>query len=729
MSEEPIHPNQRKQLITDNIIHSNNEHNNGDNFTFKNNNKKIDDYEGNDTFKQKKNLMKLNNLFNLDNENKALNQIKANVLNFEDIINKRNNELLNHSKNQYFSIRSVNEENVINPKTDINRKLNISQKSSKKNLNKKATKNNNLKKVSKSTKMSSDKFKVFENKSMDAVDFEHFLKNKNSPLNRKIKTKDKIMKEKFNIKTDKDKLRIFNKKSIEKINNKNNKIKCHKTNNSKKNISKNNTEIFSKSKYDEILINYFKFKKIDARNIGNFEKTNDIIDNHSSIQQKASSKRKIINPKTKRNSNKRDFRTEDTGVSLDITVDEINAAIKSKNIGKNIQKRFIPIKDNLKNYDNSKFEKYDTEQIRYELIRDFSNIRPDIGNGFLRRMQFDSLKRNNKAEMLNELVERSKYRLNEPERKKVFSRLTNDANRRITEKKQKEVMEEENNLIKEYLEKDNDKKYNEKEWNKIYQERFKTYEECKKKKVEIEIQKKKIQKMIEEEEEINMCHIKKLPGKIIKENTQRLFDDAKKRLIIKNRKLKEKNKDNIYLTNFSDEDDVSKYMKYYKNEIYNFNGNNSFVYNNNHINFNMININKSFDKNNIPTRHKKKNVPNFNEDRIKRNIKKQENKLSLPINIGKSEFNINNFSYDNDNNLISYSNFKKNKLNNMRPMKDFYNEYSNYNNKNNNYMINENSENENNNNYYEQGNIIDNYLYNYCINRYFDKSFQKGINI
>ena len=68
--------------------------------------------------------------------------------------------------------------------------------------------------------------------------------------------------------------------------------------------------------------------------------------------------------------------------------------------------------------------------------------------------------------MLNELVGRSIYKLNESERKKVFNRLTNDANRRITEKKQKEVMEEENNLIKEYLEKDNDKKYNEKEWKK-----------------------------------------------------------------------------------------------------------------------------------------------------------------------------------------------------------------------------------------------------------------------
>ena len=600
ISEEPIHPNQRKRLITDNIIYNKNENNNEDNFTFKNNNKFFDDFNGNVTFKQKKNLLKLDNLFNLDNENKNFNQIKANVLNFEDIINKRNNEILNQPKIQYFNVHNINEDNAINPKVDFNRKLNQSQKSSKKNLkNKKEAKNNNLKKATKSKKKLNDKFLEFENKSMDAADFNHFLNNKNSPLNGKIKTKDTIknsvknIKEKFNVKIDKDKLRINMKKSGEKINIKKNITKRHKTN-----ISKKNTKILSNIKCEEILINYFKFpKKIDSKNIDKFEKTNDITDNHSSFQKNKSSKRKFIKPKTKRNSNKRDFRrNEDTGVSLDIIADEINAAIKNRNIGKNIQTRFIPMKDNLNNYDNSKFEKYDTEQIRYELIRDFSNIKPDIGNGFLQRMQFDSLKRNNKVGMLNELVERSKYKLNESERKKAFNRLTNDANRRITEKKQKEVMEEENNLIKEYLEKDNDKKYNEKEWNKIYQKRFKTYEECKKKKVEVEIQKKKIQKMIEEEEEINMCHIKKLPGKIIKENTQRLFDDAKKRLIIKNRKLKEKNRDNIYLTNFNDEDDISKYMKNYKNEIYNFNGNNSFIYNNNQINFNMININKFFDK-------------------------------------------------------------------------------------------------------------------------------------
>ena len=150
----------------------------------------------------------------------------------------------------------------------------------------------------------------------------------------------------------------------------------------------------------------------------------------------------------------------------------------------------------------------------------------------------------------------------------------------------------------------------------------------------------------------------------------------------------------------------------------------------------MININKSFDKKNIITRHKKKNIPNFNEDRIKRNIKKKENKVSLPMSVGENEFNINNFSFDNDNKFIRYTKFKKNKLNNKLLMNDFYKEYSNQiydeyssysskNNNNNNYMINlnENSEKENNNiNNYKQENIIDNYLYDYCLNKYFDKS-------
>ena len=776
MSEEPIHPNQRKQIITNNIINNKIEHNNEDIFTFKNNNNKLDNsnFNGNDTFKPNNTIVKLDNLYDIDTKdnNLNLNKIKANVLNFEDVINQRNNEILNNSKNDYnFSLCNSNKDNKINPKSDINRKLNQSKKNSKKSLkNNKGTngKNNNLKNISKSSKKQNDKIKLFENKSMDAIEFENFMKNTKSSLignktRTKVKNKNGIKnsKEKINIKIDKDKIIINTNKSIENEKYINNKIKRYKNNNdvSKRNIYNNNTEIFSKITCDEILkSNKNNAKKLDIKkkNENIFRIPSDISDNHSYYQNDIiSSKRDSKKSKSKRNSNIRDFRkVEDTGVSLDVTVDEISMALKNKDIGKNIKKRFIPMKENLINYDNSKFDKYDTEQIRYELMKDFSNIRPDIADGFLQRMQFDSLKRINKAEMLNQFVERSKYKKKEAERKKAFNRLSKDANRRINEKKQKEVMEEENNLIREYL--GDDKKYNEREWNKIYQKRFKDYEDCKKKKVEVEIQKKKIQKMIEEEEEINMCNVKKLPENKIIENSQRLFDEAKKRMMIKNRRLKEKNRDSIYLTTFNDEEDVSKYMKNFRNETYNFNGNNennSYLYNNSKYFYNMNNNfnggfdNKSSDKKSVFTRYKKKNGPTFDNNRIKRNLKKNKNNIYYPINNGKNDFN--NISFDNGNNFIRYSKFKQNKLDNLQPInyfnnnysKNFHDDYSCYNfnnNINNTYInnVNENLENENNNyqrenitDNYQQGNIIDNFLYGYCINKYFDKNSKKGVGV
>ena len=190
MSEEPIHPNQRKQIITNNIINNKIEHNNEDIFTFKNNNNKLDNsnFNGNDTFKPNNTIVKLDNLYDIDikDNNLNLNQIKANVLNFEDVINQRNNEILNNSKNDYnFSLCNSNKDNKINPKSDINRKLNQSKKNSKKSLkNNKGTngKNNNLKNISKSSKKQNDKIKLFENKSMDAIEFENFMKNTKSSL-------------------------------------------------------------------------------------------------------------------------------------------------------------------------------------------------------------------------------------------------------------------------------------------------------------------------------------------------------------------------------------------------------------------------------------------------------------------------------------------------------------------------------------------------------------------
>ena len=442
---------------------------------------------------------------------------------------------------------------------------------------------------------------------------------------------------------------------------------------------------------------------------------------------------------------------EDTAVPIGVTEAEINTAVKSINLGQNIPKRFTPIKDELIKFDNSKFAKYDIAQLRYELNKDYSNIHPDKENGFLQRMQFDSLKRKNKQDKINELVEKNKYKVNELEREKVFHRLMEDANRRILEKKEKEkeiIEEEEKNNIKEQNIFE-DKKYNDEEWNEIYKKRFKEYEECKQKRNEIKRQREKIEKMIKEEEEISKNYItKKLPEQKIKENTQRLYDDAKKRAIIRNKKIKagkSNYKNNANLASFNDEEDASKYMKSYKSEIYNFNGsseNNSnyYNYNNEAKNYNdyknIINFNnysnegflpKSIEKNNIkkynPGFLTEFNYNNNNNNRRsnKRNFTQRKKKyMHNQFLDNRNEVNNFTFNNNNNNNIKKYSDFKKMKIKKIKTNKGFISKYPKEFNVYNNYQ-NENNENEIY-SYKQDNNIVDNYLYNYCINRYFDKN-------
>ena len=379
-------------------------------------------------------------------------------------------------------------------------------------------------------------------------------------------------------------------------------------------------------------------------------------------------------------------------------------------------------------------------------MKDYSNIQPNIGDGFLQRMQFDSLKRKNKDEKVNELVEKNRYKIDEEEREKVFNRLIDDANRRLLKKKEKEIIEEEsNNIIKDQNVVD-EKKYNEEEWNEIYKKRFKDYEEYKKKRMEIKREKEKIQKMIEEQEELNNLYtVKKLPEYKIKENTQRLYEDAKKRAIIKNKKTKGKNdaNNNKNFTSFNDEEDASKYMKSHKSEIYNFiwnseNTSNYYINNDmNNLNYNyneynnIINLNnnynggftqKSFDKRNLVQKNSNMYfTDNYNGKFNNSNYTQRKRKeMNYPVYGYTNDFTFNNSG---NNGLRKYSDYKRNKnkviqSNNVLPLQ-YPNEFVPYDIEKNDYK-NEDGETEVYNN--KQDNIVDNYLYNYCINRYFNKN-------
>lgn len=249
----------------------------------------------------------------------------------------------------------------------------------------------------------------------------------------------------------------------------------------------------------------------------------------------------------------------DKGVPLGVTEVEMNLALKNRNFFTNIIK-----KHSSSNCKNNRFLKYNLDNVRYEFIKDYSRIHPRKEDGFIRRMQFDSLKRQTQLDKLNDLVKKNIIKMDESEREKAFKRLMDDGNRRLISRRELECQKEKNlTEVSPVV-----KKYKNEEWNEIYNKRFKDYEEYKKKKSEIQRQKEKIQKMINEEE-IKMWKIKKIPTQKISHNTFNLFDTRKKNIT----KYQKKDKKNTFIgnnhtqKNSSSRRKVTKYSDFKKRKL------------------------------------------------------------------------------------------------------------------------------------------------------------------
>jgi len=100
------------------------------------------------------------------------------------------------------------------------------------------------------------------------------------------------------------------------------------------------------------------------------------------------------------------------------------------------------------------------------LVKEYSHLKIDKNEEFMKRMLFDIFKRQTKGERLEKILEKNKVKLNENDRIKTFNRLIEDANRRI------EAQEKIDDL-KAKLQKGNEdeKNYSSKEWEEIYQQR------------------------------------------------------------------------------------------------------------------------------------------------------------------------------------------------------------------------------------------------------------------
>jgi len=115
----------------------------------------------------------------------------------------------------------------------------------------------------------------------------------------------------------------------------------------------------------------------------------------------------------------------------------------------------------------SKYSQFDTQNLCYQLIKDYSHLKIDKDEDFMRRMLFDIYKRQTKEERMEKLIEQNKLKLDESERIKGFNRLIEDANRRIEAQDHMEEMK-----IKLEMNNFNSKKYKLDEWEEIYQDRY-----------------------------------------------------------------------------------------------------------------------------------------------------------------------------------------------------------------------------------------------------------------
>ena len=413
------------------------------------------------------------NLKERENKNKE-------ILSFEELLERKNRNKSKKSKNKDNLDKKnekINKIKLKKPKIDFSGRL----YQPKKNYN--TTESNIISEKNRiKTKEKKDN-KIKRNKSDRIFAYDNFL-NKKGKIQSKSENKkiDDNNNSKKNKKSNEEIINDFLKRNApKKVNIKKENLEDDKNKNKIKLIPKNKKNISEKSRK----INIIDFKKFrDKRMAKSSDNKKKVINNSQSNSKNKSSK--------KENKNKKELNVKI--IPNHILETEIDSALNNKILQIKIPKSNSPIKDK---FDNSKFEKFNTEQMRYDLMKEYSNIKPNKENGFFSRMQFYSLKRKRKQEKINKLIELNKYKLTEEEREKTFNRLIDDANRRMIERnkilEEEKMNEEEMRINSEY------KRYNNMEWNKIYNERFKEYEEYKRKKLEIEREKEKIEKMIEEE--------------------------------------------------------------------------------------------------------------------------------------------------------------------------------------------------------------------------------------
>ena len=216
--------------------------------------------------------------------------------------------------------------------------------------------------------------------------------------------------------------------------------------------------------------------------------------------------------------------------------------------------------NNVNNNCKSFYENFDIQQMKYALMKNYSQLKINKDEEFMERMKFDIYKRQIKEDKINKLIEQNKNKLDEDERIKAFNRLIEDANRRIEAQDNLNTMRNklDNNLIAPC-----NKKYTSNEWKSVYNERFLQFLYESNKKREEKIKEKRQQEQMEEEEEVALCKNKKANRKVCEESGKRMYEEALKRKVKLEEKMKKIKSNNIN----NNKDDIKDNKKIDKKNI------------------------------------------------------------------------------------------------------------------------------------------------------------------
>ncbi len=164
-----------------------------------------------------------------------------------------------------------------------------------------------------------------------------------------------------------------------------------------------------------------------------------------------------------------------------------------------------------------KKEYFDPNKLTHELIKEYSQIKISKDASFIDRMQFDVFKKGKQDQLISNIIEKNKPKIDEEELVKTFNRLIVDANRRIEAQQNIEQMK---SLLEEKF--NNGKKYKTEEWEYIYNHRFLKFVEDKNKKIDDMSKQKKKEEREKEDRELEGLKVVKGPQTGIDQSVQRL---------------------------------------------------------------------------------------------------------------------------------------------------------------------------------------------------------------